>query len=71
MPQIYPKLQTVTTVLNFLPGKKTYIIGVASVLWGAASAWMSDLGPLPMAEDPMQMIMTGLGLLGLRKGMEG
>lgn len=56
-------------MLNFLPGKKTYIIGAVSVLWGVASM-LIDLGPLPMAEDPMQMIMVGLTALGLRKGME-
>lgn len=57
-------------MLDFLPGKKTYVIGIVSVLWGIASM-VTDLGPLPMAEDPMQMIMVGLTALGLRKGMEG
>lgn len=56
--------------MNFLPGKKTYILGLASVLWGAASAWFPDLGPMPIADDPMMVIMGGLTAMGLRKGME-
>ncbi len=55
--------------MNILPGKKTYILGIVSIAWGIASAWLPDLGGLPMAEDPMMMIMGGLTAMGLRKGV--
>lgn len=54
---------------NFLPGKKTYVLGLVSIAWGLASAWFPDLGPLPMAEDPMMMILGGATAMGLRKGI--
>lgn len=57
-------------MLDFLPGRKTYILGLASVVWGAASAWFPDLGAIPVADDPMMVIMGGLTAMGLRKGME-
>jgi len=56
-------------LLDFLPGKKTYIIGTLMIAWGLASAFIVDLGGMPMAEDPMARIMEGLALLGLRKAV--
>lgn len=56
-------------MLDFLPGKKTYVIGGLMIIWGLASAFIGDLGGMPMAEDPMARIMEGLALLGLRKAV--
>ena len=56
-------------MLNFLPGKKTYVIGSLMIAWGLASALLPDLGMMPMAEDPARAILEGMGLLGLRKAI--
>ena len=59
-------------MLNFMPGKKTYTVGVVMVVWGLASLFIPEffVSGLPMAEDPQMVILQGLGLLGLRKAVE-
>lgn len=56
-------------MLDFLPGKKTYIIGALMIAWGLASALLPDLGMMPVADNPTQAIMEGLALFGLRKAI--
>ena len=59
-------------MLDFLPGKKTYLVGAFSILWGLLSAFMPEaMTQVPVADDPMQAILIGLTALGLRKGMSG
>ncbi len=57
-------------MLDFLPGKKTYIVGGLMVVWGLASAFLPDLGAMPVADDPMTIILEGFGLMGLRRGVQ-
>ena len=56
-------------MLDFLPGKKTYIVGTIMIAWGLASAFLPDLGMMPVADEPTRAIMEGLALLGLRKAI--
>lgn len=43
-------------ILQFLKGKKTYIIAILMVILG-------------LLQDDAQMILTGLGMAGLRDGI--
>lgn len=51
--------------MNFLSGKKTYIVGMLFVVKGCLGFVWPDL----VHGDPMQDILTGLGLMGLRAGV--
>ena len=55
--------------LNLLPGNKTYITGIIAVITGVAEVLSPGLVPIPIA-DPGQLIVMGLGLIFLRKGMK-
>lgn len=56
-------------MLDFLPGKKTYIVGTLLIAWGLASAFLPDLGMMPISEEPTKAILEGMALLGLRKAI--
>lgn len=48
-----------------LPGKKTYIVGITTILYGAiVQGWY-----LGNWEAAGQTILVGLGIMGLRKGV--
>ena len=50
------KMKTLTTIWNYLSGKKTYILGVSGLIWGTYTS-------------NEEIIYTALGLMGLRHGV--
>ncbi len=52
--------------MDFLAGKKTYIIGIVMVLVGAVKLLFNDL---PLDINGPMAIMEGLGFMGLRAGI--
>ena len=58
--------------LDFLPGKKTYIVGFVMLAYGALSGLVPEMFQMvniPAAIDPGRAIMEGLAVLTLRKGI--
>ena len=58
-------------VMNILTGYKTYIVGALSILTGLAAMIGIGVPGLPTISpaEGWQLIITGLGLLGLRLGI--
>jgi hypothetical protein len=54
---------------RFLRGKKTYIVAGLMLLVGVVQAFSGDASGWPMLMDNAQIILTGLGLAGLRAGV--
>ncbi len=52
-------------MLNFLPGSKSYIVGLLLVAKGVAGYLWPDVAP----GDPNQDVLMGMGILGLRKAI--
>jgi len=55
--------------LNFLPGNKTYVTGFIAVIAGVTEVLSPGLIPVSV-DDPGQLIVLGLGMIFLRKGMK-
>ena len=56
-------------LLNLLPGKKTYVTGIIAILAGVTEVLAPGLIPVEVS-DPGELIVLGLGLIFLRKGMK-
>jgi len=57
-------------VLNFLPGKKTYLTGVIMVMLGALSGLFPEYLPAAVVVDnPAQLLLEGIGFITVRKGI--
>ncbi len=58
-------------LMNFLSGYKTYIVGAACILTGAIAMLGWAQPPLPAldAGQGWQLVLTGLGFLGLRAAL--
>ncbi len=54
-------------MLNFMPGYKTYFVGVVLIVKGLIGMFLPDSG---VSSDPMMDIQLGLVALGLRKAIK-
>ena len=57
------------SLLNFLPGMKTYFAGGGMVLLGIGQ-WLSNGAMIPPEPETVQMILEGLAIIFLRKGIK-
>ncbi len=58
-------------MLNFLPGKKAYIIAAAMLLVGFVNMLTGDATGWAMIAENADILLEGLGLGALRKGISG
>ncbi len=57
-------------MLNFLPGKKTYVTGLIMVAIGALSGLFPEYLPAGIVVDnPAQLLLEGIGFITVRKGI--
>ena len=56
-------------LLNLIPGKKTYMTGIIAIATGVTAVVYPSLLPLEIG-DPGELIVIGLGLIFLRKGIK-
>ncbi len=55
-------------MLNFLPGKKTFIVSLASIVLGILKIVWPEI---PIEASPEQLIIAGAGFGALRAGVAG
>ena len=56
-------------MLNWLPGKKTYIVAAAMLVVGVVNMLTGDATGWGMIASNSEILLEGLGLAGLRKGV--
>lgn len=56
-------------MLNFLPGKKTYIVAAAMMVVGVVNMLTGDATGWAIIADNFQIIGEGLGFMAVRKGI--
>lgn len=56
-------------MLDWLPGKKTYIIAAAMLVVGIVNMLTGETTGWAMIMENSEILLEGLGLAGLRKGV--
>ena len=59
----------VNFITNFGAGKGTYVTGWLAIIAGVVDVVLPGILPMEIG-DPGQMIVTGLGIVFLRRGMK-
>jgi hypothetical protein len=59
-------METTMKIFDFLPGMKTYIVGVGMIMTGLGTGLTS--GDLSLID--WNLVLEALAIMGLRKGME-
>lgn len=50
---------------HLINGNKTYIVGTSMILFALTQYWAGSI----TGDDAMQMVLTALGLMGIRHGI--
>lgn len=62
------------SILNIMAGKKTYVVGLVMIVLGLLGLLgvidtMGTMDSAPLMSNPLDLVLEGLGLGALRKGV--